>query len=184
MNRSESRPVQTDIDWDRARILLRRSLASRAGAGDRDAVEDLVQEASVRLLRASRRGPVENLDALASTIAQRTWVDFIRRRVRWRRIFLENAEPADFPLSEGSEWSDLKDRLQFIVLALFEREGADACRDLARAYFAEQDWKTVAGSMNQGYSAIRKRWSRCIQTVRRHLEQDPALSGWLEPEGS
>lgn len=170
------------IDWDEVRALLRRHLAQRVGSADRDSLDDLIQEASIRLLRAARRSKVENLDALASTIARRTWVDFVRRRVRWRRIFSENTEWQAVAMPGGSEWGDLRDRLQFVVLALFDREGSDACSDLARAYFAELDWKTVAGSLNQSYSSVRKRWSRCVEEVRRHMGQDPDLGRLLKPK--
>lgn len=165
-----------DLDWDEVRGALRRSLASRAGSSDRDHLDDLVQEASIRFLRAARRARVEHQDALASTIAQRTWVDFIRRRTRWRRVFSENTEWESVAMPGGSEWGDLRDRLQFIVLALFDREGSASCSELAKAYFAELDWKTVAGSLNQSYSSVRKRWSRCVQAVRGHLKQDPHLA--------
>lgn len=164
------------LDWDEVRGALRRSLASKAGASDRDHLDDLVQEASIRFLRAARRAPVENPDALASTIAKRTWVDFIRRRTRWRRVFSESAEWESVAMPGGSEWGDLCDRLQFIVLALFDREGSVACGELAKAYFAELDWKTVAGSLNQSYASVRKRWSRCVQEVRGHMKQDPHLA--------
>lgn len=175
--------LDPELDWKEIQSAFRSHLGRRAGAGDRRFLDDVVQEACIRLLRTARREPVENMDALVSTVAHRTWVDFIRRRMRWRRVFAagdEHIEEAAAP--GGYEYGGLRDRLQFIVLELFEREGADACRDLARAYFAETDWKTVAKSLNQGHAAVRKRWSRCVEEVRRLMKEDPQLSRILDPE--
>jgi len=160
---------------------VRRHLARRAGSEDRAHLEDLTQEACVRLLRALRRESAEDLDALAFVIAQRTWVDFVRRRTRWRRVFAGGEERDAMAAAEESEWAGSGERLRFIVLALFEREGRDACRELALAYFAEMDWKTVAAAFNQSHAAVRKRWSRCVEDVRRLLAQDRKLSRLLHP---
>lgn len=177
---SDSDPA---LDWEEVNNALRRHLGRRAGAADRQFLDDLVQEACIRLLRAARRSRVENLDALVSTVAHRTWVDFIRRRMRWRRVFTADSERTpEAAAPDGHAYGDVRDRLQFIVLELFEREGAEGCRDLARAYFAEMDWKTVAASRKQGYAAVRKRWSRCVEEVRRLMKQDPHLSRILGSE--
>lgn len=175
--------LDPELDWEAIQSAFRSHLGRRAGAGDRRFLDDLVQEGCIRLLRAARREPVENVDALVSTVAHRTWVDFVRRRMRWRRVFAAGDDQiAETPAPGGYEYGDLRDRLQFIVLGLFEREGADACRDLARAYFAETDWKTVARSLNQGHAAVRKRWSRCVEEVRRLMKQDPQLSRMFESQ--
>jgi DNA-directed RNA polymerase specialized sigma24 family protein len=142
-----------ELDWSVLRMTLRRHLARRAGAGDREYLDDLVQEASIRLLRATRRGPVEQIEGLAATIAHRTWVDFIRRRTRCRRVFSPGERfeatvgPEAFPLG------DPRDRLRFVVLELFGREGSTRCAELARAYFAETDWKQVAGALELSHDA-------------------------------
>lgn len=178
------RGPRPDLDWKEIRRVLRGHLARRADSGDRDHLDDLVQEACVRLFRASRRGPVENLDGLASTIAKRTWVDFIRRRTRWRKVFSEGTEWETVPVFAEYELGDPRDRLQFIVLELFDRNGSDGCRDLARAYFAEMDWKTVAESVNRSYAAVRKQWSRCVQEARRLIREDPKLGRLFDPRES
>ena len=166
-------PERADLDWKKIRSLLQSHLGRRADRGDREFLEDLTQEACVRFLRASRGRPVENQEALAATIAKRTWVDFIRRRTRWRKIFSEAVEVEAESLAGGFELGDQRERLQFIVQELFDRNGSQGCLDLARAFFAEMDWKSVAESKNRTYASVRKQWSRCVQEVRRMVKEDP-----------
>jgi DNA-directed RNA polymerase specialized sigma24 family protein len=175
------RDPTADLDWDRMRTLLRNHLLRRAESGDRDHLDDLVQEACVRLLRASRRGPVESPDALAATIARRTWVDHIRRRTRWRNLFVAETGQEAPALSGGPAFGDVRDRLQFIVTELLESNGSHGCLDLARAYFAERDWKTVAAAAGRSYAAVRKQWSRCVTEVRDLIRRDPHLARTLDP---
>ena len=40
------------------------------------------------------------------------------------------------------------------------------CRDLATAFFAEQDWKAVAEAEGRSHDAVRKQWSRCLGMLR------------------
>ena len=59
--------------------------------------EDLVQasfELIVRTLRRPRREPIENLAAWASTIAARVALDALRARIRERRLFSGDLQPA------------------------------------------------------------------------------------------
>jgi DNA-directed RNA polymerase specialized sigma24 family protein len=177
----DPRPHAADEpDWQRVRGAIRGHLARRAGRDDRTHLDDLVQEACIRLLRAWRRERVDDTDALAYVIAQRTWVDFIRRRTRWRRLFTEGEEREIAGPAGGYEWGDLGDRLRFLVLAFFDREGRTACRELAHAYFAERDWKSVAEAWHESHAAVRKRWSRCVEEVRRLMQQDPKLTRLFE----
>lgn len=170
-----------ELDWDALRNSLRRHFVRRAGTGDREYLDDLVQEASIRMLRAIRRGPVDQLEGLAATIAHRTWVDFIRRRARCRKLFSAGAKTEATVGPEAFAWGDPAERLRFVVLELLDREGSTGCLELARAYFAEMDWKSVASLLDRTHDAVRKAWSRCIETVRRMVKEDRALSRLLDP---
>lgn len=172
---------EPELDWATVQASLRRQLARRAGTGDREYLDDLVQEASIRLLRAVRRGPVNHVEGLAVTIAYRTWIDFIRRRMRCRKLFSAGAKTEATVGPEAFVWGDPAERLRFVVLELFDREGSTGCLELARAYFAEKDWKSVAASLDRSHDAIRKAWSRCVDTVRRMVKEDRALSRLLDP---
>lgn len=165
---------ETDIAWDEAAAFLRRRLQYQLSASGRDAIDDLVQEALVRLLRAVRREPVENLEALMTEIARRTAIDWLRRRTRWNLI-VDPANPsidgvAD-PKGRAEELGDPVDRLSFVVVEFFgARESA--CRDLAIAYFERQDWKAVAEARGRSHDAIRKQWSRCLELLRAAARSD------------
>ena len=62
-------------------------------------IDDLVQESMVRLLRAVRREPVENIEALMTEIARRTAIDCLRRRTRWSAL----VRPEEPDLEQVSE---------------------------------------------------------------------------------
>jgi len=174
-------PGGAEIDWGNVQRSLRRQFIRRAGTGDREYIDDLVQEGSIRLLRAVRRGPVDRMDGLVATIAHRTWVDFIRRRARCRKLFSTGAKTEATVGPEAFAWGDPAERLRFVVLELFEREGSTSCLELARAHFAGKDWKMVATALDRSHDAVRKAWSRCVEAARRIIKEDPALSRLFEP---
>lgn len=165
---------ETEIAWDEAAAFLRRRFQYQLSACGRDTIDDLVQEALVRLLRAVRREPIENLEALMTEIARRTAIDWMRRRTRWSAI-VDPAHPpvedvAD-PKARAEELGDPLDRLYFVVVEFFgTRESG--CRDLATAYFAGQDWKAVAEARGRSHDAVRKQWSRCLELLRAAARND------------
>ena len=172
---------ETEIAWDEAAAFLRRRLEYAVGATGRDAIDDLVQESLVRLLRAVRREPVENLAALMTEIARRTAIDWLRRRTRWSAIVDPANPPLDGvadPKAHAEPLGDPVERLSFVVVEFFgARESG--CRDLAVAYFAAQDWRAVAAARGRSHDAVRKQWSRCLELLRAaaHSDRGP-LSEW------
>jgi DNA-directed RNA polymerase specialized sigma24 family protein len=168
---------EAEIQWDEASAFLRRRLGYEVPASSRGQIDDLVQECLVRLLRVVRREPVENLEALMTEIARRTAIDCMRRRTRWKAIVEPEgpgfAELPD-PRARADEIGDPVERLHFVVLEFFTIREAP-CRDLAAAFFTEQDWKAVAAARGRSHDAVRKQWSRCLGILRDAAREDPAL---------
>lgn len=167
------------IDWDEARPFLKSTLARMIGPREEADLDDLVQEASVRLLRATYDTLVQDSEGLMRTVARRTWIDYLRGRIRnrsyveWFGLELRVSTPS--PLHRD-EFGDLRERIEFVVQDVFEGQGAMECSQLAGAYFTSTDWGSVASDLGVSHATVRKRWSRCLALVREVLASDPDFS--------
>jgi DNA-directed RNA polymerase specialized sigma24 family protein len=165
------------IDWEQVQDSLRRHLAGRLDHSELTELDDLVQESCIRLLRVSRRERVENLEALVSVVARRTFTDYLRRRYRNERLWttLDDGH-VDIPDTRGAahaRFGDLIERIEFIVLEVFARDDRPECRKLARAWFASRNWKDLAEELDLSHASVRKRWSRCLELPRKIFRADP-----------
>jgi DNA-directed RNA polymerase specialized sigma24 family protein len=162
------------IQWDEARAFLRERIAAQLRSTDASTIEDLTQEALIRSWRALGRGAVRSPQALMHTIAQRTCKDHFRRR-KLADLFrpLGDIEPP-VPDQEGIP-SDVIERIRFTMLEFF-RINSSSCLELARAYFAEQNWASVARKAGRSHEAVRRQWSRCVDRLRAEARRGP---GWL-----
>ena len=128
---------------------------------------------------------MQNVEALLTEIARRTAIDALRRRTRWSALVTSDdeavAELAD-PSARPEEPGDPLERLQFIVVEYFTARDA-RCKELAVAFFAGQDWKTVASAERRSHDVIRKQWSRCLRILRESARDDDGpLTDWARPE--
>ena len=156
------------------------------GSND-ELIEDLSQEAMVRVMRAVRLAPARNLEALTSEIARRTAIDHLRSRRRWDALVTPWTPEAD-EAEETSESShpgprgDPLERARFAVMGLFEKEHS-GCLELARWYFRDVSWSEVSDQLGRTPEALRKQWSRCIAALRRAVRTDPdCLWRWSRDE--
>jgi RNA polymerase sigma factor (sigma-70 family) len=167
-----------EINWDEARRFLRDLLRQKLFAAQRSHLEDLVQEALVRLLRATRHEPANNLEALMTLIAGRTLIDFTRRRRRYQALFVpltdETDPSAQIQVPPVDISRDPEERVEFIVLEHF-RETKTGCYEIARAFFQKRDWNSVARERGVSPESIRARWSRCVQHLRETVSRDQHL---------
>lgn len=168
--------LEYQIDWDAARTTMRRAIARQLGSVEPSDLEDLVQEASIRLLRTVRNEGVRNLGALINVVATRTAVDHVRIRVRWRRLFqllgdeaVEWQRPASAP---ENPLGDPEERLELIVIEVFQKHRT-SCVELARAFFCCRDWITVARDLRLSHDTVRGRWARCLALLRKLCREDP-----------
>ena len=153
---------------------------------DPETLEDLVQEACVRLLRALRQDPQIDPDAYVNVIAHRTGSDHLRGLYRQRRL-IEAAQAGEVEgvLPQAAElWKgELLERLEFLVTELFEQGGDGECTALSKAWFEEQNWRAIADQLGAEHATVRKRWSRCLEKARERIASDAswaALLHWSE----
>ena len=180
-------PENTGIDWNAARRFLHERLSKALDRVDPTEIQDLTQEALLGLLRAVRREPPRNLEALMTTIARRTGIDFIRQRRVWRGILTpmeeSHVERPDPRADEPEVIGDPAARLGFVVLEFFRVHGV-GCHDLARYRLAGMAWKAVAEKTQRSHAAVRKQWERCTTVLRKCMgEDDGLLSAWTRAEG-
>ncbi len=177
-------PGITSLDWDDVRHKLRRLVRGLAGDTDAAVVDDLVQETCVRLLRVTRREQVREPEALLATLARRTWYDHLRRLVRTRERFQtmgdDGFDAADPAAPWDADLGDPAERLALAVQEIFVSQDATTCLDLLQHYLAAASWQLLATREGVPYTAIRKRWSRCLSLARAQLVADPDLSQWLD----
>jgi DNA-directed RNA polymerase specialized sigma24 family protein len=169
MSETARRSAGGAIDWDHARRFLREALLRMPYRKDPDLVEDLVQEALVRLLRFTRGGlPIRNLDALMNTLAKRTLVDYLRHKGVRESVMADcEGEIPDTP-DPGPRPDESGDRLaliEFLVVEHFTATSAP-CLELARHFFDSLDWNEVARLLGRAPTAVRKQWSRCVEGLR------------------
>ena len=172
-------------DWSRLSKLADRNIRHVLPGSSDELVEDLRQEALVRVMRALRHGEVRNLEALTTEIARRTSIDHLRSRRRWEALIEPwsdtSGDLADVSAADPSELGDPLERVRFGVLAFFDH-GRSECLELARAYFRELDWLTVAAATGRSQEAVRKQWSRCVAALRAAVRTDPdRLWRWARP---
>lgn len=176
--------VEALLNWRDTLHLMKRVLKRHLQADEQREVEDLAQEAAIRLLRATRRGAVERVEGLASDIARKTAIDYIRTQARWRLLIRHTADPADSEasLSTATPPGDPLDRFRFVVLEYFRGSDQD-CEDLARVYFEDAEtWNDVAGRLGMTPAAVRQRWSRCMGSLRDRIRRDPDFLDGIEME--
>lgn len=174
-----ARSQSTQMDWNDVRLRARRQMERLIEPVDASDLDDLVQEACVRLLRASRRETIEDWGAMIATVTRRTFTDHIRRKQSARR------KAAAFELESGGMPKDaahasarlgtLADRLPLIVQEVFREHGSDECLELLDAFCAGRAWNEDVASRGLAAATLRKRWSRCLKIARAALGEDPVL---------
>jgi DNA-directed RNA polymerase specialized sigma24 family protein len=169
---------ESAVDWHAARQHLHRCLTRQLDRLDESQIEDLVQEAAVRLLRVVRREGARNLEALMNLIARRTAIDFIRCRRRWAIIWEPMTEVTTNRPDSSAKMPDIlgdpQERVEFLVIEFF-RARKGSCVELAMAFFRKRDWRSVSKEIGASHDAIRARWSRCVALLRREAARDPGL---------
>jgi DNA-directed RNA polymerase specialized sigma24 family protein len=175
----EDSPTPTEseqpINWEYARAFILSYLRRRLDGVDPSDIQDVTQEAMVRLIRVSRTAQIRNLEALMLKIARRCSVDFFRKRQRWQvmsepiEVHIESvADPRSDP---PSRLGDPKERIEFIVLEFFHGR-SEICWSLAMAFFEGRSWTSVARALSKSPEAIRKQWERCRLMLRKAIDED------------
>jgi hypothetical protein len=179
-------PSEATIDWAGVRGFLRTALRAHLPEACAADLQDLIQEASVRVLRTLRREEVRNLEALMNDIARKTAIDFMRSRSRWSAMVLK-VQHRQRDLAHGSNddpefLGDPLERTRFVVLAWF-RQNSAGCHELAARYFTGTcGWPVLAEELGLTPQALRRRWSRCVERLRQAVQGDREfLWKWAQP---
>jgi DNA-directed RNA polymerase specialized sigma24 family protein len=177
-----ARSDASQADWSEIRRRTRRRMERLIEPPDAADLDDLVQEACVRLLRASRRELIEDWEAMIATVARRTFTDHIRRQQSARRkaaaLALEAGTTPAEPMLHVS-LGTLADRLPLIVQEVFLEQGATECLELLDTFCAGRPWSGDARAQELPPATLRKRWSRCLAIARSALRADPSLKDCL-----
>ena len=167
---------EREIDWNRARSLLRTRIRSQLGRCDEMQLEDLAHEGLVILLRLARGQGFQNLDGLVVNVARNVAINEIRRLKRRRARLVDWDQNLEqilrLPESGLDEWDDSLRELWFLVLEFFRVRKA-SCHSLATAYAELGDWKAAAARLGLEHDAARQQWSRCARMFRDELRRDP-----------
>lgn len=176
---------ESEIQWDDARAFLRRRLATRLRGVDPGEIEDLTQEAMIRLLRAVRREGARSLEALMTTIAERTRNDFLKKWMnRGKRDQpIEEfepllAEPSGDASAALQALEDDPGRVAFLILQLVGRIQPSAL-PLLEAKMRGKSLEEVAREQRRTALAVRKEWSRVAQKLRDYASAHPEAFGDL-----
>jgi DNA-directed RNA polymerase specialized sigma24 family protein len=159
-------PTQPDRarDFDREReFLLNRVRVMARGRVPGDQ-EDIAADAWIRFDRAVRREGARNEEALMTSIAWRTWVDFCRKEASARRALGERVPVEDEPIGAPEVEPGVDpERLaiwRFAVCQWFAQH-QPRCVEAARQFFSERDWVEIAGKTGERPNSLAKRWQRC-----------------------
>ncbi|MBM3321734.1 MAG: sigma-70 family RNA polymerase sigma factor [Candidatus Eisenbacteria bacterium] len=178
---------EQEIDWGKARETIRRGIRYRLGVAESPDLEDLTQESVIRLLRAVRREGATNTSALIAVIVGRVVAQYLRsqtrRRLRFKPLESETVDALDADFRYAPDhFGDPLERLELIVIEVFHRYRS-SCIELARFYFLSRDWKSVAEELGVPHDAVRARWKRCVELLRKVIRADSSeglLSRWAE----
>lgn len=172
------------MEWGEIQESLRRHFLGLSQGAEPADIDDLVQEASVRLLRVVRREEVREMDSLLSKVARRTWYDHLRRVIRARERANNKSEQEEIEGRLSSNWlaelGDPAERLALVVQEFFVGRGAAECLDLLRHFLDATSWKCLAEQQKVDSATLRKRWSRCLAMARAGIAGDEDLSPWLD----
>lgn len=146
------------------------SLVGRLCAGRRDLVDDVAQEAFLKIVGALPRfdvaGPAR-VSTWAVTIATRTAIDALRRTRR--TVEPLDAEPAAADLGRAAEDRDLGRRVERAMAALPEDQRAVL---VLRAYH-DLDYDEIARALNVPEGTVKSRLGRARIALREAMGDRP-----------
>ena len=181
-------PSARTVDWKHVRQLVLQRIRGRLRFSSAESIEDLAQEVLVRMFRLSQREPLENPEALATTMVHRICVDHVRR-MRGPTGRLDPLPEADGPLElpapdpEHEVSVDMLEMFRFVVIEHF-RANDVPCHALAVDFFAELNWSAVSERLGLKHNTVIKRWSRCMEQMRQLASsQSGPLWDWARTAG-
>lgn len=156
------------FDWASLRQLMHRVVVSQIRCTPREA-DDLASEAVVDLLRATRRGSVQNIEGLAVTIARAKAIGHLRKCALQHRI-MRHLDDLDLQVADVRTMP--VDRMLAFQEVLFEirQRLSDPERQLLEWRLQEKTWQELAEKTHETAAAIRQRWHRTTERIRDILQ--------------
>jgi RNA polymerase sigma factor (sigma-70 family) len=171
----EQREIAPGVSWREAQRFLAVSLRAHAFVHlDAGTLDDLVQDASIRLHRAADRLNVTNAHGLMVDIARKTLLDHARRTMRRARLFEEAAHGVEaVDRSRARERARARDRsesLRAALLQLFARHSPE-CLPLAKARLRDASWEEISRATGRRPATLRQMWHRGLVKLRRAADE-------------
>ncbi len=148
-------------------------VAARLYRHDPSLVDDLAQEASIRLLRMARSEDIRSVEAAMKHVVRLVIIDHIRKRDPCATA-LPLEDHGDGALAAPAR---LMGRAASTILRAFEHGGLTQCCDRTRDVLDGLTWSEVARRDNRTETAVRKEWSRCVSALRDVIGDGGALLG-------
>lgn len=164
------------VDWKKAEATMRRVITANVGNAGRDDIDDLVQESQVGLMRTVQRGEVENVEAMAVTIAKRKAINWIRRP---KRVYEDlNSGPGEIAAPTEDRDGLAPEEIQFYVRELILCLSL-VCKELFESWFRSLNLADVARELGVSHANARQRKGRCVNSLRDVLlADDGPLGEW------
>ncbi len=165
------------VNWEEARARMRRVIAANlTRLVGPDELEDLAQDACIRVMRAVLRGPIDNQVALEVEIARRVAID----RMRWRpRTEPLPEKDLPMPLPELDDDELRPEDAQFYIQEIMRSLGGQ-CRELFEHWLTTLNLRLVAEKLGLSHATVRQRSVRCRDRARTICKSDDGpLGQWF-----
>lgn len=165
------RPESERVDWKQARHFITACVRRARYRLDDASVEDVVQDALMRLHRTVSRQPEAGGPGLMADIAKKSLIDHIRSCMRRRRLMEDGGECPLEILGRAESIERAGDRetretLRATIVELFE-EHCPECLPLALQRMEDLSWDEIAAGDSRTPAALRQVWHRGIERIRR-----------------
>lgn len=160
----QSETVEAARDFQQEIRFLRDRMTALARGRYPDELDDIAHEAWIRLHRALQRESAQNLEALMTRIAWRSWVDFCRKRATERRVLGTPVAVEETSVGEVSDAPTLDlealESWRFAVCEWFA-EHRPPCLAIVGHVFAGRSWNEASRELGERPNTLAKRWQRC-----------------------
>jgi RNA polymerase sigma factor (sigma-70 family) len=152
--------------------------------GTQQDAEDIFQEAIlafVDMAQQNRFRGKAGSRTLMYSIARNMWLDTLRKKSRY--MVKDTFSPQEVPLEEDFTQTLAMEEQQQAVLEVFEELG-EPCKSLLLAYYYEElDFTELLERFKGRFKneqVLRNRKSKCLKTLKKQLEENPAASQELK----
>lgn len=175
-------PALNSDDWHRLGETALRRMRFHLRSASREELDDCVQEVLLGLSRfISRSGMPDSTEALMAVICRRVAVTHIRERYRrGASVSIDDLEDQLVDERALVQLREIEDEVALLGLRVIEffRSRNAKCLEPALARAGGMDLKELGAATGDTHTAMLKRWSRCMEQLKRSIAQgEPGLEG-------